>query len=304
MTHAKRCASASLFTLLSLATLALPLLAADESEKPADAAKHLLKYKFQTGETLRWKVLHRATVKSTIQGTSQTAQTRTESIKLWHIDEATPDGKIRFTHSVDQVKMVNQISGRAQVSWDSTSDSPPPRGFQDAARAVGVPLTVVEMDQHGKVLVRKEKYHQPGAASDLPITIPLPDEAVAVGHVWSEPHEVSVEFRDGKKRVVKTRRRFELLSVKTGVARIEVDYQLLTPLRDKKAEAQLVQRLSSGEIRFDIDAGRVLSQQLAIDKRVHDFSGPGSLMHHLMRLDQELLKAEEVADKPAASATK
>jgi len=288
----------------TLACLMIASSAAAENENPAEkpgtAEKHDLAYKFKPGETVRWQVVHRATIKSTIQGTSRTAKTKTESIKVWRIDEVSPEGEITFTHLVDRVKMTNQISGQAAVSWDSAEDKSPPPGYQDAAKAVGVPLTEIEMDRRGEVLERKEQHIQPAATGELPITIPLPAEPVPVGHVWSEPHEVRVMFKDRKYRKVKTRRRFELVSVKTGVATIEVDYQILTPLRDKTAESQLVQRLSGGTIRFDVDAGRIIEQELQIDKRVHDFSTPGSLMHYLMRMTEEILPPEEqVANRPS-----
>ena len=107
------------------------------------------------------------------------------------------------------------------------------------------------------------------------------------------------------------RRRFGLKSVKNGVAVIAVDFQVLTPLNDPTLEAQLVQRMAKGEVRFDILAGRVISQQLDVDKSLHEFSGPGSLMHHLSRFTEELTEgsAEEpqddnkVATKPAEETT-
>jgi hypothetical protein len=286
-------------------TAAKPMAAAAKPATPAE--KYRLEYKFKPGETLRWDVVHKATVKTTVQGTTQTAWTSSSSVKVWRIENVAEDGEITFTHLVERVQMANQISGRAKVEWDSTSKADVPHGYQDAAKAVGVPLTEVRMDANGKVLQRLEKLNQPGASSDTPITIPLPPGPVAVGGFWLEPHELKLALKGGGSKNVQTRRRFELKSVKNGVAVISVDFQVLTPLQDPTLEAQLVQRMAKGEVRFDVTAGRILSQKFDVDKRLHEFSGPSSLMHHVSRFTEELTdgsadqpKAEQkVATKPA-----
>jgi hypothetical protein len=58
-------------------------------------------------------------------------------------------------------------------------------------------------------------------------------------------------------------------------------------------EYQLVQRLMEGEVKFDIRAGRVISQQMDIDKRILGFAGPTSSTHYIMRIEERLLKKGE-----------
>jgi hypothetical protein len=66
----------------------------------------------------------------------------------------------------------------------------------------------------------------------------------------------------------------------------------LTPVNNPKIQAQLVQRMTQGVIRFDIDAGRVLSQKLELDERVLGFQGPESSLHYLGRFTEEYLPPE------------
>ena len=58
---------------------------------------------------------------------------------------------------------------------------------------------------------------------------------------------------------VKTQQKFTLLKVDDGIAQIEVETQILTPIHDPMIEAQLIQRASSGIVRFDIQRGRGIS---------------------------------------------
>ena len=145
--------------------------------------------------------------------------------------------------------------------------------------------------------------------------------------VWSFPHDTSVRQKDGSTKQVKTRQDFTLIEVDNGIATIKVETIVLTPIRDPALEAQLIQHVTDGTVRFDIAAGRVVGQQTDIDKRVIGFQGEASSLHYVTRFTEELLpegkptasvaaaakpKAEEAkaeespsveAEKPAADST-
>jgi hypothetical protein len=252
---------------------------------------YVLAYKFQAGEDLRWDVVHQATVQTTIQGTTQSARTKSESVKAWHVTGVSPEGEIEFVHSVERVRMTNELPNRAPLVYDSQQDDPPPREFAIAAAAVGVPLSVIHMTPQGKVLNREEKHPQPQMPPDALITIPLPEQPIALGQEWTVPHEVPVPANGGQ-RLIQTRQRFILENVQNGVATIRTEYQILTPLRDPAIEARLVQRLANGTIQFDIESGRIVSQQAEVDKRVVGFSGASSSMHYRMQLTEQLQDAK------------
>ena len=48
-------------------------------------------------------------------------------------------------------------------------------------------------------------------------------------------------------------------------------------------EAQIVQREGSGVVRFDIEAGRIIGQQMDVDKHVVGFRGEASSIHYVTR---------------------
>ncbi|MEX2114021.1 MAG: DUF6263 family protein [Pirellulales bacterium] len=293
-------------TLLAWAALACGAYAwADEAaatdtapEGASDAGqKYDLRYKFAPGEVLRWEVVHRATVQTTIQGTSQTAETHSKSVKHWVIDQVADDGAITLTHSVESIDMWQKTQGRSEVRYNSQTDKEVPPGYETAAESVGVPLTVVTMNDRGKILKRVEKHSQPVSLMQLAIT--LPEQPVAIGESWSTPLDIDVVQKDGATKQIKTRQKFTLEKVSTDVATIKVDAQILTPIHDPTIEAQLIQRLSEGHLRFDIAAGRILDQQLDLDRHVINFSGPSSSMHYLTRFTEKALADEAtVARKP------
>jgi hypothetical protein len=144
------------------------------------------------------------------------------------------------------------------------------------------------MDDRGKIIKRQEKRAQPTSMSTQ-MTMPLPDRAIGIGGTWTSPLEVEVVLKDGGTKKIQTRQKFTLEKVVDSVATIAIDSQVLTPVSDPAIEAQLIQRLSSGTVRFDIEAGRVLSQQLDLDRHVIGFSGAASSMHYVTRFTEDLL---------------
>ena len=133
----------------------------------------------------------------------------------------------------------------------------------------------------------------------MPITVPLPEGPVAVGHVWKVSYRISIPDSHERPRQIRTRRRMELKAVNNGVATITADYQILTQIDDPAIEARLAPRLSHNTIKFDIAAGRIISQQMDIDKRVLGFQGPASSIHRLIRRTEQLIvPASKVVRKP------
>ncbi len=292
---------------LSLISLALsaPVHAAEESgpallpkAPPAPSSQtYDLKYKFKTGEVVKAEVTHRATVDTTIQGTTQSAETRTTSVKQWKITGVDASGNITLEHSVASIDMWQHMKGRQEVSYNSLKDKCPPPGYEDVAKAVGVLLTTATMDNRGKILKRIEN-RTASDGSTSQITIPLPSEPVAIGHEWSSPIDAEVKQKSGSMQKVPMRHKYTLEKVVDGIATIQIDTQIMAPVNDPSIEAQLIQRMSAGTLKFDIAAGRVVGQQMDLDRRVIGFSGPASSMHWLSQFTEKLLPATTTAAAP------
>ncbi|MGL4512727.1 MAG: hypothetical protein ACRCT8_06510 [Lacipirellulaceae bacterium] len=263
----------------------------------ADGAKHLLRYKLRPGEVLRYEVDQRSSVRNTMEGTTQEAQTKTVSLKAWKVIDVMPNGEIEFINLVERVRMENKLPDRAAMVYDSTQKQPAPPGFEDAARAVGTPLSSVRMTPWGAVKSRKVKHHQPAADPHESIVVPLPKDAIAIGDVWTAPQKVTVNMPEGGPKSLEAQRKFTLASVENGIATIDADFQVLSPTTPAM-DGQLAHRAAKGTIRFDLARGRVVSQQLDVDRRVLGFAGPSSSMHLVTRMEEKL------ADGPASVASR
>lgn len=299
-----RVSSAVVAIVLAAALLPSASALAEDAEQAGTApAKYLLRYKFAMGEVLRYEVRHATNVRTTIDESTQQAMTQSDSVKAWKVTDVLPSGEMEFVHLVEWVRMTNEAPQQPANVYDSRTDAKPPRGFEQAARAIGVPLSVVRLSGDGEVTFREDKHPQPRSTEDLPITLRLSKERVAVGEKWSHAYDVPAERKGGAKLQVRTRRVCTLREVRSGVAVIDVEYQILTPV-DAYVRSQLVERLTEGTVRFDVERGRLLEQEHNVDKRVLGFAGKASSMHFVSRLQEKLLKpAENVAQAQHTSAT-
>ena len=239
-------------------------------------------------------------IRALVPGTTQDTETVSLSMKAWRIGAVQPDGMATIEHRVEWVDMRQRLKDSKEVHYDSRTDRQPPPGFQTVARSVGVPLSILKMDATGKILARRQLVKPAAKDGAKPaetplgdenwVTIPLPREPVPIGHTWSIPQTIDVPLEGGMVKRIKAVQQFTLEEVKTGVATIRFSTDVLTPVTDPMVESQLVQRESVGRVRFDIDEGRILSQQIDIDKHVVGFRGDASSIHYVNRFSERLAR--------------
>jgi len=279
--------AATIFGIFTVGWCLTGHLTAEDVTPLPDGTRHDLRYKLSTGDVLRYNVDHRVAIRNTIDDVTQEVHAKTESLKAWKVTDVLPNGDIEFMNVVERVRMQNHLPDRAPLDYDSQRDKTPPPGFEDAARAIGVPLSVVRMTPRGKVVSYNVKHKQLPAERDAQFVIRLPHEPVEIGAVWDEPLEVTVALDEGATKSIQARRHFKLANVANGVAVIEVDFQVLSPI-DPQIESKLVDRLMKGTVRFDIEKGRVIGQTCEVDKRILGFAGPTSSLHYVMRMEETL----------------
>jgi hypothetical protein len=247
-----------------------------------------LEYRFRVGDRIEMQVAHRALTETTINDTTQTVETMTDSRKIWTVTAVDVAGRATLEHSVDDVRMTSRTSDRGETRWSSGDEADPPPGYETVRQSLGVPLTRMVVDRDGRIVDRVELRPCPPASSGDLVVVPLPEEPVAAGAEWTVLQEVVVEAPNGPRKAVRTRLRYRLESVADGQATIRVDTTVLTPVDDPRLEARLLERIWDGEIVFDIEAGRVVSRRTAIDRRVVGFGGPQSSVRYKASLAETL----------------
>ena len=270
-----------------IATLAV---AAVAPWSPAAEPTVRLVYRFRADDRLDMTVSHRALTETTIDGTTQTVETQTDSTKTWKVVAVDAQGRATLENSVDRVAMTSRTSDRGELRWRSDGPDEPPPGYESVRPNLGVPLARFVVDAAGRILERRDLRPSPPSNTGDLVVVPLPDGPVAAGAEWTVPQEVVVEAPGAARKAVRTRLRYRLEAVRDGIATIKVDTTVLTPVDDPRLEARLLERIWDGEITFDIERGRVLSRRTGIDRRVVGFGGPRSSVRYKSSLEERLVE--------------
>lgn len=274
-------------------------------ETPAteEAEKYLLRYRFEPGLVLRSEVTHLSKNITRINSVLQDASSRTITDKAWRVLEADEKGTT-FEYIVEAIDLSQQFGSSEEIRYNTKEPAEQvPVQFAGALDTVGKVVSTIRIDARGLVVARSDSKDPPHMGMG-DITLPLPESSVSIGATWEIPRELRIDRKDGTSRMVKFREFFRLEKVGAGVATISVRSEPLSPVNDPTEEAQVMQQLSNGTIQFDIDAGRMISKELAWDHQVVSFSGPGSLLEYSSRLEDRVVSTKvepRTASKPSSS---
>ena len=257
---------------------------ADESNQ----AEILLRYSLNNGQRLNYEVTHVAKTKTRILGKEEVSQVHTISKRHWQVTETTDD-QMTFDHVVDSVEMTQRQGEQDEIRWSSESGEEPPRQFGKVAEQIGKTLSTVSINPRGQETDRQNFGASKASLGMGSLSLALPEEPVAVGASWAIPREIKTRTEDGMVKPIKIRELYQLEKVKAGVATITVKSQPITPIEAESVRAQVVQQLSNGTIKFDIDAGHMISKELNWDETVVGFQGPNSMMEYRARMSEKLI---------------
>ena len=247
-----------------------------------------LRYKLRPAEMLRYEVTHVAKTKTRIRGSEEVSQVHTISNRHWQVKTAEPNS-MTFDHVLDSVEMTQQQGDAEEIRWDSRGGDPAPDVFGKVAEQIGQTLSTISIDARGQETARTDGEITKASLGMGSLTLVFPERPIAIGDSWSIHREIKTRTQDGKILPVKIREKYTLQKVKTGVATLAIQSDPLTPIKDESVRSQVVQQLSNGAIRFDIDNGRMLSKQIDWDETVVGFQGANSLMEYRARLTEELI---------------
>ncbi|MEM6364736.1 MAG: hypothetical protein AAF745_09935 [Planctomycetota bacterium] len=269
--------------------LAISIAPADDANQAKPASERFeLRHQLSAEQVLRYEVTHVAKTKTRMNGNEEIANVHTTSVRAWRVGDVMPN-EMTFDHVVETVKMTQQSGDAEEVRWDSQSGDDPPDVFSVVASQIGSPLATVTIDEKGGEMRREDHGGTKASLGMGQLALTLPESSVAIGDTWSVPSEVKVRGDNAEIKTIKTRQVYTLKKVKAGVATIGIRTQPLTPIDDASVKSQVVQQLSNGTIRFDVDNGYLLSKELDWDETVVGFQGANSMMEYRARMTETLL---------------
>ncbi|MEM8670840.1 MAG: hypothetical protein AAGG48_25150 [Planctomycetota bacterium] len=257
-------------------------------EEKATGDEYVLRYALRPGQLLRYEVTHVAKTKTRIRGAEEVSQVQTVTKRHWDVTDVNEED-MTFDHVLDAVVMTQQTGDGEELRWNSESNEDPEGPFKAVASQIGKTIATLSVNPRGQETQREGDSGTKASLGMGSLTLAFPEEPVAIGGSWSVPRSFKARLEDGRIENIKIREVYTLEKVKTGVATISLRSEPLTPIREESVRAQVVQQLSNGTIRFDVDNGYMLSKELNWDETVVGFQGANSLMEYRARLSEKLI---------------
>lgn len=251
----------------------------------ADGDRHDLRFKFQKGEATHYAIRQQVSIEVEFNDVHEKAEYSANSIRHFKVLDIDAEGNATLELMIDRCFMSSTQSGQT-VEYDSTNISEPvPPEHLPVAALIGRASVQIKVSPTGVVKGITPLLGQPEEKVDLSdqkldVLFALPAAEIALGEKWNERFTTTVVVAGpGQlKKNINMERRYRLTKVEGNIATIDVKTVVLTPNIPSDEEAQLIQKLWMGEIRFDIASGRMLGRTQHVDGQVAGFSeGKGLL---------------------------
>ena len=124
------------------------------------------------------------------------------------------------------------------------------------------------------------------ASSWLSSLIAVPPKEIAL---WLRPYSVTLEPPYGIGEKFEATQRCKCTKIAGGKATLEVTNQFKAMPESVRDHVPLIQKLTEGQVTFDLQAGRVLGVELNIDRTLMKHQGEGSSYHFQSWFTEQLI---------------
>ncbi|MEZ6131917.1 MAG: DUF6263 family protein [Planctomycetaceae bacterium] len=248
--------------------------AASESAEP----RYLLRYQFQPGDQLRYSATQKLTQTGVAKAGRDVDFSEIQQQRLFTVEDVSDDGMAKVAMQFEHVRMEWQSGDDTPEVFDSTmAENEVPRRFKESARNLKKAAPKYTVHPEGSPVNKdgEEVFPEGGQATFM---IPLPAEAVPVGHSWKTNIVVKVRLDIKVNREITLLRTYRLKSVVDDIATIGFATSVATTVKSPTVKAQLLQATPQGEIQFDLKHGRLVKKVIRIDNLALGVLGPNSML--------------------------
>jgi len=247
-----------------------------------------LEYKLKKGDKFRFTTEQSVATKFSMAGDKEESSSRSMSAKTWKVVNVDRLGRITFSLTLDSINMWQKTGEGSPIAYNSTRDKEIPDEYATVADSVGKTLAVFTVSPSGRVLNRKSSLRENNFGVGK-VTTPLPDQAVPVGYAWNVPTLIQATDDHDKNIQLKARVRYELAKVTGHTAIIRFKTQVLTPVTSEKVKSTIMQKMTKGEIAFDLEKGVPSVKVVRWNEKAQGFEGPDSFLEYVGKMSEKLV---------------
>jgi hypothetical protein len=245
----------------------------------ATAQAPLMKFRWQPGLTLSYKVAQATkAVEITGNGSSET-KTKLDLVKQWKVSDVDAAGIATLNLTVVSMRMEISPPSGGILIFDSADPTVGDAGLRaQMGKYVGQTIAILRLDERGKVVEVKESKFGPPSRFDaeLPFQLVLPAEAAREGVAWNRTYQMKLDPPHGAGESYDCVQAFRCKQMTP--TSVLVSCQTTIPKLPENAQDQipLLQAQTEGEIVFDIENGRLDAAVIQVNKELKDHQGKDS----------------------------
>lgn len=275
--------------------MAITLILVSSSVTPvfAQSGKVRLRYHFEPGSSLTYKLNHELTIENVVGGNKQEYTSKSESTRVYRVLEVSRESAL-LELTVTHLKVDATLPSGNRIQVDSATDASHP-----LAKLAGKPIVRFRVTTTGEITdVQRMQPDVQGIDATLQYSfVRLPEVAVGVGDTWRARLDFTLPPPLGAGRTVPLLQQYKI----TDIAGHQVTIELRTALEGgdevpASTEAAVAQFLMEGPVLFNIAQGHLQRSDFVVDRIVKGHAGEDSAMTVRGRLTQVLL--DDVARNP------
>jgi hypothetical protein len=260
--------------------------------QPANPAR--LRFKWQPGQTLHYKVTQVTIVQETTldektqKPVATTSQTTLALTRRWAVKVVDPNGIATLEMSITSLKNeIRQPDGNTVVR-----DSANAEHAKEMAEYLNRPIVVVRMDPQGRLAEVKETKQGSAARlhAELPFRLTLPDAGPTEAQSWERTFGLKLDPPLGTGENYDFIQKYTCKQVKDGLAVVSVETALKAPPKATAEQVPLVPMLWTGDLYFNIAAGKYHAARLTAKSELADHLGEGTRFVYQSSYNEDALE--------------
>jgi len=237
------------------------------------------RFRWQAGQVLTYQVEQQTRATEVVGGSKAESASQLSLVKRWRVLAVDEAGVATLQHSLARLRLETTAPSGEKLLFDSASLNESNSAMREQlAKFVGVPLATLRVDGQGRLVEVRESKFGPASRfeAELPFIITLPDAAPTPGQAWQRDYHVTLEPPQGTGEKYAALQTCTCKRVEGAGALLGLSTAMKSLPEALADQIPLLRLQPEGEVVFDLNAGRMHSARLRVQKELKGHRGAGS----------------------------
>jgi hypothetical protein len=257
---------------------ALVITLAGLATAPAVSAQAPARFRWQVGQVLVYKAEHTTLATEVTPDATITSRTHVVATRRWQVLAVDRDGVATVQLSLQSL-LWERTKPDGQVDrFDSADPDKTPQLRDSLGTYLKGPLAVLRLDPLGRVVQVKESRTGPASRFEVepPFAVVLPADALREGLTWDRTYPITLEPPLGTGEKYPAVQHCTCKGVQGNAATLAFTAEVKELPEVPADRLPLLDKMTEGEVLFDLGNGRLHRAALRVDKEIKDHMGANS----------------------------